>query len=643
MRATCCGAIFLCISIFVAGFGLHQVGATTPTLAQQIDNVTNAVNWDSSDPDIVHFGIVFRKASFSHYDAAIRSQGDAGNWMKVIETKRMAEIDGYNSPTIESYLKEALANQTMLGYLPRTYLSSYLVYHRFMLHGYKYAEQLAYETARWNKTSAYDEFSGLYAKNGGPFLWGNPVSGACWGSGRYYDEGAETLDAFMKFAELGIVGADAKANEVWEYINSHNWNPQGQYYPYIGVSGQVECEVAFHTIIGELYALNNRTLPYMERCIADIDYKLLHDGWNSPLWSNYVIRHAEGNQQLRLENTLNAFQVMHTYCGHPNFTDSMKAEFIELLTGSPKAWEGFMQSSLYDGSSRHFRWSSTTNVYDDEATSVGAMLLFLQGIVPSTGSLAIPLNDEYYEDYSRSYPVSQFSFDFSNRIIKIPVVAGELKFQFGLTSTACIFPEDGIYEVCFDKDWSNVATVRRVGNLDAKFHYLAGSAGPPTAMHDLAVIGGITFKTVVTEGEIVRMNVTVANLGDYTETFNVTAYVNTTVIGFHTVTDLAPRNETLTSFSWNTSGFAHAYLLGVYVTQTEGLPRVCECGMKVSCVGDIDGDYITVAKDFVMLRKAMYSAPFDAKWNPNADMNDDGIIGIEDYQIVKRHIPSQLL
>jgi len=320
----------------------------------------------------------------------------------------------------------------------------------------------------------------------------------------------------------------------------------------------------------------------------------------------------------------------------------MKTKFTEFLTGSPKAWEGLLQSGLYDDSSRHFRWSSTTSVYDDKSTSVGAMLLFLQGIVPGTGSLAIPLNDEFYEDYSRSYPVSHFSFDFSNRIIKIPVVGGELKFQFGSTLTAYIFPEDGIYEVCFDRDWSNVAMVRRVGGLDARFHYLVGSTGPPASVHDLAMIVEKTPKTVVAEGEIVRMNVTIANFGDYPEAFNVTAYVNTTVIGSYAVTDLAPRNETFFNFVWNTSNLAYSQLLSVYVTQPEGFLRVYERGLKVSCTGDIDGDYVAVAKDFVRVKKAMYSDPFDPEWNPNADVNDDGIIGIEDYQIVKSHIPSQM-
>jgi hypothetical protein len=64
--------------------------------------------------------------------------------------------------------------------------------------------------------------------------------------------------------------------------------------------------------------------------------------------------------------------------------------------------------------------------------------------------------------------------------------------------------------------------------------------------------------------------------------------------------------------------------------------------VKVSCIGDINGDYVTDAKDFQLVKKAIPSIPGSPKWNPNANVNNDFVIDGKDYQIVKSHIPTIL-
>lgn len=74
-------------------------------------------------------------------------------------------------------------------------------------------------------------------------------------------------------------------------------------------------------------------------------------------------------------------------------------------------------------------------------------------------------------------------------------------------------------------------------------------------VHDVAVTDVEPYKSVVARGSLALINVTVENQGDYPETFTVTVYVNTTVVGKKTYT-LTERTITITTFSWNTAGFA---------------------------------------------------------------------------------------
>jgi uncharacterized membrane protein len=57
-------------------------------------------------------------------------------------------------------------------------------------------------------------------------------------------------------------------------------------------------------------------------------------------------------------------------------------------------------------------------------------------------------------------------------------------------------------------------------------------------------------------GDVVSINVGVANEGNFTETLDVTAYVNNTFLETQTVTSLASGGRTLLTFNWNTTGLA---------------------------------------------------------------------------------------
>jgi hypothetical protein len=67
-----------------------------------------------------------------------------------------------------------------------------------------------------------------------------------------------------------------------------------------------------------------------------------------------------------------------------------------------------------------------------------------------------------------------------------------------------------------------------------------------------------------------RINVTLANQGDFTEIFNVTVYANTTSIATQTIT-LTSLNSTTITFTWNTTGFAKGnYTIWAYAWPVSG-------------------------------------------------------------------------
>lgn len=75
----------------------------------------------------------------------------------------------------------------------------------------------------------------------------------------------------------------------------------------------------------------------------------------------------------------------------------------------------------------------------------------------------------------------------------------------------------------------------------------------PAPVHDVAAISQDSDKTSVINGTIVNINVTVSNLGDFPETFNVTCSYNGHPISYQTVTNLAQKTSTSIIFAWNTT------------------------------------------------------------------------------------------
>jgi hypothetical protein len=88
---------------------------------------------------------------------------------------------------------------------------------------------------------------------------------------------------------------------------------------------------------------------------------------------------------------------------------------------------------------------------------------------------------------------------------------------------------------------------------------------------DVAVTAVRPSNTIVTSGESLNITVTVKNKGNETESFNVTAYYDNTLIGRKLVAGLDPQAQTSLVFDWNTTGIPTGrYVIKAVADKVEG-------------------------------------------------------------------------
>jgi hypothetical protein len=117
--------------------------------------------------------------------------------------------------------------------------------------------------------------------------------------------------------------------------------------------------------------------------------------------------------------------------------------------------------------------------------------------------------------------------------------------------------------------WANATTVEGESNIENN-RFDDGILTITIGIHDLAVINVTPSKTIIGQGQNLNINVTVANQGNYTETFDLTTYANTTVIQTKTVT-LENNTSAIIVFTWNITGFAIGnYIISAYAEPVPG-------------------------------------------------------------------------
>jgi hypothetical protein len=159
---------------------------------------------------------------------------------------------------------------------------------------------------------------------------------------------------------------------------------------------------------------------------------------------------------------------------------------------------------------------------------------------------------------------------------------------------------------------------------------------------DVAVTSVDPFKTVVGKGYTCEINVSTENQGSYEVTYNVTTYANNTPFVSATITVDAGSSRVVT-LTWNTSLFAYGNYTLKCIADT--LPGEIDTSdntytsakqVHIGVPGDVSSstpgvyDKIVNMKDVAYLVSLFNTRPSSTNWNPNADINDDGVCNMKD-------------
>lgn len=106
--------------------------------------------------------------------------------------------------------------------------------------------------------------------------------------------------------------------------------------------------------------------------------------------------------------------------------------------------------------------------------------------------------------------------------------------------------------------WDPVAelTYKIVNGVTMPFHLGHGDFANVVAIHDVAVTSVTPSATDVVQGQPVTIDVVVENLGDVSETFDVTVWTGILELGTQTVVDLPNGTSTILPFDWDTTSMA---------------------------------------------------------------------------------------
>lgn len=174
---------------------------------------------------------------------------------------------------------------------------------------------------------------------------------------------------------------------------------------------------------------------------------------------------------------------------------------------------------------------------------------------------------------------------------------------------------------------------------------------PYGVYHDVAVTSVTPSDTQAYVGEMVNITVVAENQGTSTENFNVTTrYENTTlgifeIVGTQEVTGLAPEQNVVLTFIWNTTDVQPC----IYYTikaEASTVPDEFDTSdntytdgtVKIKMKGDVNGDGSVDVIDLSIVSMAYGSFEGEPDYNPDADLNKDGVVDMRDLATVARNL-----
>lgn len=258
------------------------------------------------------------------------------------------------------------------------------------------------------------------------------------------------------------------------------------------------------------------------------------------------------------------------------------------------------------------------HVYDPEGLHVG---------VNETGEIEIEIPGALY-----SGPESD------PEIIIIPAPI------YGNYTTLILGTETGTYNYTLSRILNGIETYDE-GHINVEIEQNETQTITSTvyALADIAVTELATYKTIIGQGYILHINVTITNYGSFSETFNVTAYANATIVS-QTEVILTTGNSTTITVTWDTAGVTHGnYTISAYTWPVSGEidtadnTLVADEEVCVTIPGDVDGDFNVDLYDAVKLLVIYGVKKDNPKYDPNCDIDGDGDIDLYDVVILLTH------
>lgn len=163
-----------------------------------------------------------------------------------------------------------------------------------------------------------------------------------------------------------------------------------------------------------------------------------------------------------------------------------------------------------------------------------------------------------------------------------------------------------------------------------------------TLGHDVAVVSVEPIKTAVGQGYNMSIDVIVKNYGVFSETFNVTAFANTTLVGTQTVNLTSGAKADILFVKSTMSMIMGKYNISATAGPVPGETNTSDNSgvggwVVVTIPGDLNADGIVNILDGILLSNAFNSVPGTPTWNANADINGDNVVNILDAIIFANH------
>jgi len=296
-----------------------------------------------------------------------------------------------------------------------------------------------------------------------------------------------------------------------------------------------------------------------------------------------------------------------------------------VLNRSPIASFTESATTVYSGETIYFNASDS---YDPDGYIVNYFWDFGDG----TNATGITVNHAYVENgnYTVGLTVtdddgaSAIATDVKTILNRAPVASFEIVPQQPIAGETIIFNASGSYDldgIIITYTWNfgdgNITAVTSptvthtyttFGNYsiilnvtDTDNFYNSSTLTLTVHNVDVAIVDIIVSATEVYIGQTLNISVVVRNEGTTSETFNVTLYYDSTLIGTQTVTDLEPGTEKALNFSWDTTGVTPDVTYSIKA-EASGV------------AGETDTDDNTHTYDTLEVKSQDTSQPFD--WSP---------------------------